>query len=129
MVSRVLRVDERIDLHWDNAREDWVLHAPISASWQSDTRSWHFTVPAGFHTDLSSIPRWARSIIPQVGRQNRASILHDWAYEDGVPGMTRAEADQMFLDVMELDGVGWLRRRVMYRAVRLGGGGLWGKGD
>ena len=112
-----------VTLHWDNEHGDWVLHAPIRVDWGI----YHFTVFGGFHTDLSSIPRIARSLIPQVGRQNRAAICHDWAYEDGVPGMTRREADKMFLEIMKLDGVNWLRRTAMYTAVRVGGHGAWGK--
>ncbi len=128
-MGEVLRIDAAVDLHWDNATGDWRLHKPIKAAWQNGGTAFHFEVPAGFHTDLSSIPRVFRSIIPQVGRQNRASILHDWAYEDGVPGMKRAQADRMFLDVMKFDGVGWLRRKIMYAAVRAFGSTLWGKGD
>ncbi len=116
-------VQGAVTLHWDNGRGDWRLHSPLDVRYGAHS----FTVPAGFHTDLSSIPRWARSVIPQVGRQNRASVCHDWAYEDGVPGMTRREADRMFLAIMKLDGVNWLRRTVMYTAVRAAGRGLWGK--
>ncbi len=118
-----------LDLHWDNDAGDWRLHTPIKLEWLNGTTVFNVEVPAGFHTDLSSIPRVFRSIIPQVGPQNRASVLHDWAYEEGVPGMSRAQADRMFLDVMEWDGVSWLRRNVMYAAVRVGGSTLWGKGE
>lgn len=84
-----------------------------------------FTVDAGFITDLASIPRVFRSIIPQVGRHIQPSIVHDFAYESKT-NLTRAEADLLFLDGMKAVGVSWLRRQAMYRAVRAFGWTLWG---
>jgi len=119
MTKRTVIVNGIVDLHWDNAHEMWVLDAPIRVRWAKPTGPrFDFTVPIGFRTDLSSIPRWARSIIPQVGRQNRASIPHDWACAGNVPGMSRTQANLMFLDIMRLDGVGRWRRAVMFAAVQ-----------
>ena len=129
MNARSINVRGIVDLHWDNAKVEWVLDAPIHVRWDTGKWVFSFVVPAGFRTDLSSIPPRLRSIIPQVGRHNRASIPHDWAYEDGVPDMTRREADLMHLDIMELDGVVPLRRWVIFLGTRLGGRRLWGKGE
>lgn len=128
--KRTVEIIGELDPHWDRGSLDWVLDAPISFIWVVDGKvRYDFKVPVGFHTDLSSIPRWARSIIPQIGRQNRPSVGHDFAYEDGVPGMERVEADLMFLDGMKRDKVNALRRWVMYGAVAAGGSPLWGKGE
>lgn len=40
---------------------------------------------------------------------------------------TRAEADAVFREAMEVVGVPAWRRSIMYRAVRMGGGGGWGR--
>lgn len=40
---------------------------------------------------------------------------------------SRAEADAIFREAMEVVGVSAWRRFVMYRAVRMGGGGGWGR--
>jgi hypothetical protein len=92
-------------------------------------------VPRGYVTDLSSIPRWARSAIPVVGRQNGPSVIHDYIYEpcdndrpEGqhqYPGWTKAEADYIFLLAMKSVGVNIVRRRLMYWAVKYGGRRAW----
>ena len=46
--------------------------------------------------------------------------------EDRTSGYTRAEADAVFLEAMKVVGIPAWRRTVMYRAVRMGGGGGWG---
>ena len=85
-------------------------------------------VPENFITDLASIPRVVRGLIPQNGRHRRAAVIHDYLYRmAGAEGFdwTRLEADKCFLEAMEVDGVPRLRRRVMYAAVRFWGGIMW----
>lgn len=74
------------------------------------------TVPAGFVTDFASIPRWLWSIFPPAGAWAKASVIHDYLYRTQT--RTKAEADHIFLEAMEVLGVGWFKRRLMYRAVR-----------
>lgn len=81
--------------------------------------------PAGYLTDWASVPSIAQLRIQPFGRHAAAALLHDWLYAIGEPGR-RAEADALFLERMEIDGVNPVRRSVMYRAVRLGGGGGYG---
>jgi len=85
-------------------------------------------IPRYFKTDLASIPRLFRSFVPQVARHLIPAVFHDAAYR-GLFGMTRAEADQMFSDFMKLAGVGQIRRRAMYTAVRTFGGLSWKGGE
>ena len=103
------------------ARE-WELLESFEVSWSALDRL--ICVPKGFRTDLASIPRIFRSLIPQVGRHIQPAITHDFCYE-GQGGLTRAEADLLFLDGMRAVGVRWLRRRAMYLAVRAFGWTLW----
>lgn len=91
---------------------------------------WHggqVTVPAGFVTDLSSVPRIFRSLIPGIGPENRPSVVHDWLYVEEPPGWTRLAADRLFEAGLAAEGVGWLQRRAMYLAVRAGGASLWAR--
>jgi hypothetical protein len=95
------------------------------------------TVPAGFETDFASVPRIFHSFIPPLGKHGRPAIIHDFLYstEGRGPGITRREpysrkeADDIFLEAMKVVGVPRLRRSLMYRAVRLGGGSGWGRRD
>lgn len=124
-------LDGRYPLPKDIINEaDWILLINFRVKWTDATgKRRMLTVPAGFKTDLSSIPKFARSIISVVGRQNHASIIHDWVYYSRVDyervGWTRADIDLFFLLMMEECGVGWWRRTAMYRAVRVGGGKDW----
>ncbi len=81
-------------------------------------------VPVGFTTDLASIPRPFRNILNINGRSRRAAVLHDWLYA-GQQCVTRADADQLFLDAMKSDGVSWAKRWSMYAAVRVAGWGYY----
>lgn len=36
-----------------------------------------YAVPAGYETDLASIPRLFQPVLPKLGRWNRAAVLHD----------------------------------------------------
>jgi len=108
------------------AEDPFILDKSFTVTWERE--GWmtiEFQVLKGFTTDLASIPRMARSIIPQVGKHIQPSIAHDWCYEDHT-SLTRVEADRLFLEGMEAVGVWWLRRRIMYAAVRAFGGRLWG---
>lgn len=80
-------------------------------------------VPAGFVTDLASIPRALWSVLPPHGRYAKAAIVHDWMYVEAYK--TKAYADQVFLEAMGVLGVGKVRRTLMYFAVRLFGRGAY----
>jgi hypothetical protein len=98
---------------------EWKLLKPYSAIWYSG----RVVVPTGFATDLSSIPRIARSIIPQIGNQNGPSVVHDWCYHNR--WRTRRLSDTLFLEGMAVARVNWARRNMMYAAVRFGGWVTW----
>jgi uncharacterized protein DUF1353 len=93
------------------------------------------TVPAGFRFDLSSVPRALWSVIAPFELSIVAPLLHDFLYESGgrPPDVsidpprtyTRAEADRMFLEIMEAEEVVWWRRWLAYSAVRIFGWRAW----
>ena len=89
-------------------------------------------VPVGFETDFASIPRFARLLIPKLGRYNKAAVLHDWLYRElasrFIPSSNpRKLADMIFLDAMIDLGVKPWKRTLMYWAVRIGGWASWRK--
>lgn len=82
-------------------------------------------VPAGFKTDFASVPRIFWMIIPRDGRYTAAAVLHDYMYHTQT--RSRDVADKIFLEAMGVLGVPWLRKRLMYRAVRVGGWIGWNR--
>ena len=91
-------------------------------------------VPIGFVTDFASIPRFARIIIPKLGKQNKAAVLHDYLYQHHqltIKGLrltvSRKEADITFLDSMEALGVAKWKRLIMFICVRAFGFLAWRK--
>ena len=81
------------------------------------------SVPAGFVTDLASIPPYFWWAIQPTGRHGHAAILHDWLYwEQGCP---RTVADQVFEVTMSELAVSAPMRKAMWAAVRVAGGKYW----
>lgn len=86
--------------------------------------------PAGFVGDLASVPRWAKAIVddddPDIVL---GAVIHDWLYHRrGALGrvmLTRAQADAVLRDGMRAVGAREWRVRLVYAAVRLGGGAAW----
>ena len=80
-------------------------------------------VPAGFVTDLASIPWYLWSWLPNDGPYMHAAIIHDWIYWD--QSRSREEADNiLWIDMTDL-GVGYLTRQMSYQAVSRFGQGAW----
>ncbi|WP_421878506.1 DUF1353 domain-containing protein [Pacificispira sp.] len=98
----------------------WRLAAPVS---YRDGLGVSLTIPAGFHTDLASVPRALWPIFPPFGFHLRAAIVHDWLYVNRP--VSRARADAIFLEIMLRYGVPAWRARAMYFAVRIFGGRAW----
>jgi len=80
-------------------------------------------VPVGTVTDLASVPRVLWAFFPPHGRYAKAAIVHDFLYANAVG--TKAWADRVFLEAMEVLGVPVWRRRLMYLAVRAFGRGSY----
>ncbi len=107
---------------------DWVLLKPLR--YFSVVADCQIDVPAGFITDMASIPRFFRRVIPVNGRHRYPAIVHDWIYanhggEGPVSAIPRDLADAVFSEGMGVVGVPAWKRRAMYAAVRTGGGRYW----
>lgn len=81
------------------------------------------TIPAGFETDLASVPKVLWSFCPPFGKYTSAAILHDFMYSKYCvdPIISREVADNIFLEVMEEHGISGKVRKAMYAAVRAAG--------
>lgn len=75
----------------------------------------HVVVPAGFETDLASVPRFAYYGL-FGNTAHKAAVVHDWLLAEGE---RREDADAEFLAAMRASGVPVWRRWVMYAAVRM----------
>lgn len=82
------------------------------------------TVPAGFVTDLASVPRLPFIYLLFADRATKAAIVHDWLYSIAHP---REKADKVFHDLMKRREVSWFIRIPMYVGVRLFGWHAYGK--
>jgi hypothetical protein len=81
-------------------------------------------IPAGFETDLASIPRLLRWWLDRDGPWVQAAVVHDWLYSGAY--LPRLIADYalwlgMGVAVAGVPRVGRLDRAVIYAGVRLGG--------
>lgn len=76
------------------------------------------TVPAGFVTDLASVPRFFWRWFPPAGDHAAAAVVHDWFYQQRL-GVSRFLADAIFRDLMDSLGVPAWKRWCMWAAVRL----------
>ena len=78
-------------------------------------------VTAGEHTDFASVPRVFVWFIPSYGLYTKAAILHDVLCRLADEGrFSRRDADGIFQQAMRILGVAFLRRWVMWVAVRWG---------
>ncbi|WP_067101820.1 lytic transglycosylase domain-containing protein [Marinomonas atlantica] len=102
---------------------------PSSESWVL-LEEWHYTaldgerysVPAGFVTDLDSVPRIPVVYAMYKGRIRAAAVLHDWLYRNAYP---RNKADRLLAEAGELlDGVSQDVAEAIYTGVHLFG---WAK--
>jgi len=82
-------------------------------------------VPTGFKTDFASVPRIFWSILPPDGQYTQSCVLHDFLYFK--KNRPRKNCDKIFLESMQVLGVAWWKRCIIYRAVRLFGWIPWKK--
>lgn len=72
------------------------------------------TVPAGYNTDLCSIPFYARAFIPLAGPLAKPALLHDWLIDHRDP-----RAADVFDEALVVAGVKHPLRWILVAAVRV----------
>jgi Protein of unknown function (DUF1353) len=79
-----------------------------------------FVAPVDMETDFASVPRFFVWCIPRYGRYTKAAIIHDHLWRDQVAkgNISLRDADGLFRQAMRELGVPFLRRWMMWAAVR-----------
>ncbi len=99
----------------------WQLTAPLKY-WSNLIRGRVITVPAGFQTDLASVPRLPFLYLLWGGKAHREGVLHDYLYRiDSKPRVSFARANRVFLEAMKCRCKPWWVRYPMFVGVALGG--------
>lgn len=83
------------------------------------------SVPAGFETDFGSVPQIFWGIVSPIGKALGGYVLHDYLY--ATQERTRLVSDAILLEALEVIGVNWFQRWLIYRGVRVGGWVAWRK--
>ena len=92
----------------------WRLEADLV--YQSNAAETTFTVEKGFETDFASVPRLPLAYLFTGNTAHRPAVIHDYLYRTGI--VSRAKADSVFIEAMEVTGMSWWRRYLMWAAVR-----------
>lgn len=95
------------------------LFQPLTYRTDVEGIGW-ITAPKGFVTDYASVPRGLWNLFPPNGKYAPAAVIHDYLYRRTL--LDRKVCDRVLLEAMELLGVSWVTRQLIYRAVRLFGG-------
>ena len=95
---------------------NWITRDELSYVGKDQT----FHVPSGSPTDFASVPRVFVWFLPRYGRYTKAAILHDHLWRDlATKGdISWVDADALFRRAMRDLGVPFLRRWLMWSAVR-----------
>ena len=97
----------------------WTLVESFRYHGNSDS----FDIPAGFTTDFASVPRIFVWLLPRYGRWTQAAVLHDYLWTLSRAGkLSKFDADGIFLRALRELEVPFLRRWIMWTAVRWAAG-------
>lgn len=113
-----------------NERELTLVALPEVGQWKLlnrlevlDDKEHSFYVPAGFATDLASLPRIIRGLFNRNGKSRKPAVLHDYLYSQKM--FTRKKCDLIFKDCLINAGISKFAARLYYFGVRSGG---WTRG-
>lgn len=100
----------------------WIVRQPLV--W-CDANFGRIAVPAGFRTDLASIPRALRNLpsFDPNGRSRRAAVTHDWLYSWQALGQPRS--DDFLRAAMVAEGCDSEAAQAFYDAVKWFGHYAW----
>lgn len=91
----------------------WQLTSPLI--FYSAKLGRHIVMPTGAIANSYSVPALLAFIVWGIDR--RPAFIHDHLY-GGKEKVTRAQADAVILEACESVGIGWARRRVIFRGTR-----------
>jgi hypothetical protein len=99
----------------------WILSEPLS--YYSDIAHQVIVVPAGFHTDLASVPRLPIIFLLCGDSTREASVIHDYLYTTHI--FSRKISDSILKEASEVTDISLWRRNLMWFGVRIGGWYFW----
>lgn len=90
------------------------------------------TVPAGFCSDFASVPSFTKWYVDDDDPAILfGSVIHDYLYsvQGRLPELVldREGCDKILIEAMLACGASWLKRQVVFRAIRTFGGSHWPK--
>lgn len=103
----------------------WKLVAPLI--W-CDPVFGRIEVPAGFETDLASVPKILQALSRKFdsdGQSRRPAVVHDWFYTSHL--VDRKTADKFLRAALIAEGVPSFVAGVYYSGVRMFGSSFWSK--
>jgi len=86
-----------------------------------------YRAPVGLETDFLSIPEFAHHKIRPKDFME-AGVIHDWLYAVGEAG-EQMMADKIFHDILKEQNASFIKRKIMYKAVRWFGKSSYGARD
>lgn len=127
---------------------EYVVLEDFHFEWKAESERQLIIVPEGFEFDLTSVPRifWTPTGITPDRLRWTSPLIHDFPYhykgklpegsykiwDDDIDGWvdskriwTRKNADRLFCRNLREDGISIFKRRMAYRAVRVGGWYAW----
>jgi len=99
--------------------DEWAVLAPVV--WLEGQL--RIEVPAGFVTDLASIPRELRGMFDVNGPARRPGVLHDFLY--CARHISRLEADELLYRALVAEGMSEFTAKFYFFGVRAGGQVHW----
>lgn len=114
-----IRAEDLEDGYTRRLLEDVIYHVGGRSSTDK------IVVPAGFVWDGGSVPRALWMFLDPWGSASKAFLLHDWLYR--TQERSRLVSDAIFMEAMEVLGVGFVKRKLLFRGVRMGGWLAWSK--
>lgn len=98
----------------------WKLQQPLV--YYSDYLGRTVVVPAGFFTDLASVPWFARWAVPvSTGKNRKAAVVHDYLchpYIQAEYGINQQQADRVFREALDVCAVNPVGAGIMWGFVR-----------
>lgn len=120
-------INKTIDVRTGDGLNDELLE-PLYYTCQDGRQ---LRAPMGGTTDGLSIPRCVQNIIPATGGDWKSGVIHDSAYRRQLEILiddqwqkaefTQRECDDLILEAMESQEIGFVMRHTIYRALRMFG--------
>ena len=110
----------------DSEKLPWILKEPLAVKISTDNCGVYLIVPAGFKTDLASVPSILHWFQDSYGKEMTApSVLHDILYAAEL--LPRGMIDDIFADALRAKGMPGWKANICWAAVRTCGGFTYGE--